>query len=340
MNIEGFVLTLTKATLGTAAIALFGIIAGLVYKGIDRKLSAHMQARVGPPIRQPFWDVIKLFVKENIVPEHAISWLFNLAPIVALSASIVILLYLPIGGFEPLLSTEGDLILVLYLLIIPSLAMVIGGFASGSPYATVGAQREMVLMMSYEFPLAIAIIAVVWRLAGGIDAPVFSLSTITSYPIWNNVGIIGIIGCIILLVALLLVTPGELSKIPFDAPEAETEIAGGLLVEYSGRNLGMFYLADAVKTIAMSTLLVAIFFPYSISPLLNVSGYLGSVIDFIFYLIKIFLVILVSVTLVRVGVARLKIDQIVATYWVSITLLALIGLVLVMFDRFYMLGGM
>jgi len=322
-----------KAVFGAIGIAIFTIIFGLLYKGIDRKLAAHMQARVGPPIRQPFWDVIKLFSKENIVPEQAIGWLFNLAPVIALASSITIMLYLPIGSFEPILSTEGDLILILYLLMIPSLAMVLGGFASSSPYATVGAQREMVLMMSYEFPLAIAIISIAWRLNEANVQNPFSLYSIVSHPIWNNVGILGMIGLTLLLITLLIVTPGELSKIPFDVPEAETEIAGGLLVEYSGRNLGMFYLADAVKTVAIATIIVTLFFPYNLSPILNLSGYAAYITDFLFYLLKVFLVILFSVTLIRVGVARLKIDQVVSTYWITLTLIGLIGLVLVMFDK-------
>jgi len=324
---------ISKAVFGTIGIAIFAIVFGLLYKGIDRKLAAHMQARVGPPIRQPFWDVIKLFSKENIVPEQAVGWLFNLAPVIALASSITIMLYLPIGSFGPILSTEGDLILILYLLMIPSLAMVLGGFASSSPYATVGAQREMVLMMSYEFPLAITIISIVWRLKEANVQNPFSLSSIVSYPIWNNVGILGIIGLLLLLITLIIVTPGELSKIPFDVPEAETEIAGGLLIEYSGRNLGMFYLADAVKTIAMASIIVVLFFPYNLSPILNLSGYVAYVTDFLFHLLKIFLVILFSITLIRVGVARLKIDQVVSTYWITLTLISLTGLVLVMFDK-------
>ena len=329
-----------KAVFGAIGIAIFTIIFGLFYKGIDRKLAAHMQARVGPPIRQPFWDVIKLFSKENIVPEQAIGWLFNLAPVIALASSITIMLYLPIGSFGPILSTEGDLILILYLLMIPSLAMVLGGFASSSPYATVGAQREMVLMMSYEFPLAIAIISIVWRLNEANVQNPFSLYSIVSHPIWNNVGILGMIGLLLLLITLLIVTPGELSKIPFDVPEAETEIAGGLLVEYSGRNLGMFYLADAVKTIAIATIIVTLFFPYNLSPILNLSGYVAYITDFLFYLLKVFLVILFSVTLIRVGVARLKIDQVVSTYWITLTLISLIGLVLVMFDKVAVVKGL
>jgi formate hydrogenlyase subunit 4 len=319
--------------IGTIGLTIFGIIFGLLYKGIDRKLSAHMQGRIGPPVRQPFRDVIKLFNKENIVPENAIPWVFNLAPLVGLVATISILLYIPLGGFEPLLSNKGDLILILYLLIIPSLAMVIGGFASGSPYATVGAQREMATMIAYEFPLAIIIISIAWRLSLEGVTNVFALSSIVTTPIWNTAGPIGFIGFIILLLALIIVTPAELSKIPFDSPEAETEIAGGLLTEYSGRNLAIFYLTDGVKTVVMATLIVALFFPYNISPLFGLESYIAFTVDIAFYLVKIFLVILFSVTLIRVAVARLKIDQIVYTYWVPLTLLSLVGLICIMWDQ-------
>ena len=323
--------------IGTIALAFIGIFLGLLYKGVDRKLSAHMQGRIGPPIRQPFRDIVKLFTKENIVPENAIPWIFNLAPLVGLVATISILLYLPIGGFNPLSSSSGDLILVLYLLIIPSLALVIGGFASGSPYATVGAQREMATMIAYEFPLAIIIITFAWRLSvylqgTSLGNSIFTLSTISAVPIWNIVGPLGFIGVAILLLVLVVVTPAELSKIPFDAPEAETEIGGGLLVEYSGRNLGMFYLTDCVKTFVMATLIVALFFPYNLSNLFGLESYAAYAVDIVFFLVKVLLVVLFSVTLIRVAVARLKIDQIVYTYWVPLTLLGLIGLICVMWD--------
>jgi len=321
---------------GTLGLALFGIFFGLIYKGIDRKLAAHMQGRIGPPIRQPFRDVGKLFVKENIIPENAIPWVFNLAPLVGLVATISILLYLPIGGFQPLLdgviSTKGDLILILYLLIIPSLAMVIGGFSSGSPYATVGAQREMATMIAYEFPLAIIIMSIAWRLSQTGTQNVFALSTFAETSVWSVVGPLGFIGLIFLLLVLIIITPAELSKIPYDSPEAETEIAGGLLVEYSGRNLAMFYLTDGVKTLVMASLIVAIFFPYNLSPLFGLNGIPAFAVNIAFYLVKVFLVVLFSVTLIRVAVARLKIDQIVYTYWIPLTLMALVGLILIMWD--------
>jgi formate hydrogenlyase subunit 4 len=321
--------------IGTIGLALFSIFFGLIYKGFDRKISARMQGRIGPPIVQPFRDVRKLFTKENIVPENAIPWVFHLAPLIGLVATISILLYLPIGGFEPLAAGSGDLILILYLLIIPSLAFVIGGFSSGSPYATVGAQREMATMIAYEFPLAIIIITIAWKLLNTTNletSNVFAMTTLTTTPIWNVAGPLAFIGFIILLIVLIIVTPAELSKIPFDSPEAETEIGGGLLVEYSGRNLGMFYLMDAVKTVVMASIIIAIFFPYNLSTLFGLESYPAYIVDIIFYLIKVLLIIIFSVTLIRVAVARLKIDQIVYTYWVPLTLMALVGLILIMWE--------
>jgi formate hydrogenlyase subunit 4 len=333
MNLLSLAESILLVIIGTIGLTAFGLIFGLFYKGVDRKLSAHMQGRIGPPLRQPFRDVVKLFTKENIIPENAISWIFNLAPLVGLVATITILLYLPLGGFQPLFMGKGDLILILYLLLIPSLAMVVGGFSSGSPYATVGAQREMATMMAYEFPLAIIIISIAWRLSLEGGTAVFSLTTMSSIPVWNIAGPLGFIGFIILLLVLLIVTPAELSKIPFDSPEAETEIAGGLLVEYSGRNLAMFYLTDGVKTLVMASLIVALFFPYNLSPLLGLQSYPAYAVDIIFYLFKVLLVVLFSVSLIRVAIARLKIDQIVYTYWVPLTLLGLVGLICIMWDQ-------
>ncbi len=322
-----------KIIMGTIGMTFFAILFGLLYKGIDRKIAAHMQSRVGPPLRQPFWDVGKLMTKENIIPENAVSWLFNLAPVVCLAASITLLLYIPIAGYTPILHGYGDLILVLYLLTIPALSMVAGGFASGSPYATIGAQREMVTMMSYEFPLVVAVMGIAWKMSDAFKGgDVFTLSFISSHPIWNNVGLLGIAGIILILLAVVIVLPAELSKIPFDVAEAETEIAGGLLVEYSGRNLAMFYLADGVKTFALTSLVVAIFFPYGISQFFALGSIPSFIIDFLFFLLKVFLVMTFAVTLIRVAVARLRITQVVSTYWISITLMALLGLVLLMWD--------
>jgi formate hydrogenlyase subunit 4 len=349
-----------KIGIGVAVI-IVALYVSLLLKGVDRKFAAWLQARVGPPIRQPIWDTFKLFQKENILPERAVPWVFNGAPLLAFMASIAILLYLPLGPvdlrgfsggaedwFTPILGGYGDLILLIYLLAIPGLMMAIGGFSSGSPLATVGAQREMVMMMSYELPLATVILAMAWRFThvdlGGME--VFSIKTFVKVPLWNEVGILGIFGLILLAAVFFLIIPSELSKIPFDAPEAETEIGGGIIAEYSGTNLAMFMLSDAVKTVAFTSLAIAIFFPYNLSPVIETFfqeiGLIGSStmmnhwvafgIDVVFWLLKIELLYFLAVTVVRVGAARLKIDKLSWLYLVPLTVLALIGVLLLYLD--------
>jgi formate hydrogenlyase subunit 4 len=318
---------------GAVLIAVFSIIIGLLLMGFDRIVAARMQARIGPPLTQPFTDIRKLLAKENVVPENAIPWLFNLAPVLALASAITILLYLPIAGFAPVLSGGGDLILVMYLLTIPALALVAGGFASGSPYATVGAQREMVTMIAYEFPLAIVIIAIAWKLAAAGIALPFTLASIQANPVWSLVGPLGVIGLLILLIVLLIVTPAELSRVPFDTPEAETELAGGILVEYSGKNLALFSLTQGVKTVAMASLVVALFFPYSLAAILGIAGIPAAVTDILFFIVLITIVAFLSVSLVRVSMARFRINQVISVYWIYLAIAGLAGLLLVMTDQ-------
>jgi len=314
-------------------VVVLSTIFSMLYRGIDRKLVARMQGRVGPPVVQPFRDVQKLLMKENIVPDGAVSWLFTAAPFVCLIASALLLLYIPLFGQKALLGGFGDAILVIYLLILPSLAYVLGGFASSSPYATVGAQREMVIMMSYELPLAVAVVTLAWRIGhAAVDNP-FMFSTIAQYPIWNSVGPLGVVGSLVLLFTLLVVTPGEAAKVPFDIAEAETEIAGGLLVEYSGRNLCLFYLADIVKAFAMASLVVALFFPYNLSPVIGIgTPIVAGIVDGLFFLIKVFAVMFISISVIRTGMARFKISQASWVYIIAMTLISLIGLILISLD--------
>ncbi len=325
-------------------LSLVGIFLGLLYKGFDRKITAMMQSRIGPPITQPFRDVRKLLSKETIVPENALEIIFNGAPILALIAPLVALMYLPIGPLGPLMEGYGDLILVLYLIAIPALAMAAGGLSSGSPYATVGAQREVVLMMSYELPLAISAITVAWKMNNVVAADInpFSLEVISSNPVWGQVGLIGGLGFAMIVFTLFAVLPGELSKEPFGQAEAKTEIADGVFVEYTGRNLGLFYVAKSVQMIVLGSLVIALFFPYQLSSLLEPWIALGGptvpivdmglwilIADSAFYLFKLLVVIYFGVSLVRVAFARFQIDKVSYFYWVPISIIGLIGLLFV-----------
>ena len=324
---------------GSVLMLLVGGAFSMLYRGIDRKLVAHMQGRVGPPIVQPFRDVQKLMMKESIIPDGAVQWLFKAAPFICLITSGLLLLYIPMFGQPALLGGFGDVprfgdaLLVVYLLILPSLAFAAGGFASSSPYATVGAQREMVLLMSLEFPLAVSVVSLGWRIGQATAANPFMFSTIAEYPIWSLVGPLGVIGSLILLFALLVATSGKGAKVPFDMAEAETEIAGGILVEYSGRNLCLFYLADIIKAFAVSALVVALFIPYDLSPLVGISAPVpAGVVDGLFFLVKVFAVMFISMSVIRTAMARFKISQVSWVYIIAMTLISLVGLILIAVD--------
>jgi len=325
--------------LGTIGMAVFGIFAGMLMQGVDRIIAARMQARIGPPVQQPWWDVLKLLSKNNIVPDNAIAWVFNGGPLVAFAAAVTVLLYLPVAGFAPVLGQHGDLILVVYLLAIPALAMMAGGFASGSPYATIGAQREMVTMIAYELPLAATVIAFAWKLAAAGVAMPFALTSIQANPIWEMVGPIGAIGVALLFMAMLAVTPAKLGKSPMDTPDAKSELADGILVEYSGRNLAMYYLSLAVKMVIMASLIVLLFIPWNATDLCAACnfgtcecGLIGPVLNILFFIVKVFVVMFVSVTLARTAMARFRINQVFELYWKYIGAMSIIGLILIMID--------
>lgn len=323
------------AIIATLLSAVLGVCFGLLLAGVERIVAARMQARVGPPLLQPFTDVRKLFAKQNIVPANAVPWLFNLMPVAALASAVAVMLYLPFGSLAPVLGSAGDVVLVLYLLIVPSLALVIGGFASGSPYATVGAQREMVSMIGYELPLAFAVILIAWRLmAAGIENP-FSLVTLSEISVWDVCGPLGVVGVVILLFIFAWVTPGELSKVPFDSPEAETELAGGILAEYSGRNLGMFSLAQAVKTVVILALGIALLLPWNLSPALGLAGAGAVLLDLAFFALKAVVLMIVSVAAIKTMMARFRITQTVKLYWFVLGALGVVAFVLFYLDAFF-----
>lgn len=328
---------LIYAVFGSILLAIFTIIFGLAIKGIDRKLSARMQWRIGPPLRQPFRDVRKLLMKESVIPRDAVAWIYNSAPIISLASLLTIPLFIPLGPIPAPLGNSGDIIVVLYLLIIPSIAVIIGGFSSSSPFSSVGAQREMVMLIAYELPLSMVVFTFAWRYYTlDPSLPALSFNTFTSLPVWSVLSPVGVLGAGILLVVLLLVTSAEMAKVPFDIPEAETEIAEGVYVEYSGRNYALFYLADAVKMVILPAIVVAIFFPYNLSPLLSqfitMPQWLGWTVDILFFMLKVILVSIISVTFLRTSLARLKVDQMVRIYWFHLFMAGLAGMMMVAID--------
>jgi len=299
---------------------LFVMIVGLLLAGIDRKVLARMQKRKGPPVLQPFYDFFKLMGKETIIPDAANRRVFLAAPIIGFVSLVVMVVLIPIGGYTPFgITFNADLIVMLYLLTIPAVALIIGGSSSGSPYAGIGISREMVTMMAYELPLVIVLLTVALKVGGGSFC--FSLGEISAWQETNG-ALITHWELIPAAIAFLFVIPAEVGTQPFDVAEAETEICEGPLVEYTGAPLAMFKLNTAIKMFVMTALFTVLFFGNAIA-----TEYLA-LNALIVVAISAGITVL-SMTLAHAVCARLKIEHLFKFYWTVVTALAAIGLVLV-----------
>ena len=301
---------------------LFCGMVGMLLAGIDRKLVAKMQKRVGPPIEQPYYDFFKLCGKETIIPAAAHRGMFLFAPLLGLTALVVLQLFVPIYNYAPFakLGEVADIIVILYLLLIPAVSSILGAAASGSPYAGVGLSREMVTVISCELPLVLVLLAV-GKAAGG-DSITFSMTEISAFQTANG-SLITKASMIPAAIAFLMIIPGETGNHPFDAAEAETEICEGLLCEYSGAPLAVYKLTHSIKLFTMTSLFTALFL-----------GGIGTGIVAVDALILIAISIVltaVCVSFVHAVTARLRIEQLFKYYWTVVTGLALISLVLAWF---------
>ncbi len=289
---------------------LFLAVYSMLLEFVDRKLYARMQNRMGPPWYQPAADFLKLLGKEAIVPSRANRDIFRAVPVVCLAAMATAFIYIPIWGGQALFSFKGDMIVVLYLLAIPPLAQFIAGWYSRSIYATVGSTRILTQMFSYEVPLFMCFLSPTllsgsWSLSGNAafysDNPLLTLVNIPA-----------------LCVAIVAIQC-KLERTPFDAPEAETEIVSGSMVEYGGRYLAFFRFAKSCEMTVIISMLSAVFIPF-------MTGICW--LDFILYIVKT-LAVLFILTLMRAVTARLKIDQIVSFCW---KILAPIGLLQILLN--------
>ena len=276
---------------------LFLFIFGLLAEYYDRKLYARFQSRIGPPLFQPLADFIKLAAKEAIIPEEADPALFKIMPIFALASTITAIIYIPLWSQQALHSFTGDVIVVIYLLTIPTMTLFLGGWYSRSVYSTIGAMRSLTQLFAYEIPLMASI------LSSALVANTWSLSKMTVfYGIYPWLWLFNIPGFIISIISLM----GKLEKGPFDIPEAETEIVAGTLTEYSGRFLGFFRLAIDLEMIVGASLLAAVFMPFGLG--------LRQPVAFVLYIVKVMLIVSI-ISLFRTVLARLRIDQMVNFCW-------------------------
>ncbi len=215
-----------------------------ILDGIERKfVKARIQSRVGPPILQTYYDLIKLFRKELLVPSTA-SKLFIIAPILSFFTSVATLFVVPYTLSNPL-GFEGDLILFIYLLIFSSITALLGGLSSSNPFTEVSSSRELSLLMASELFLGLSIAVIALKQSS------LSLSKISSTPVITP-------SVILAYIALLYYAFIKSARTPYDIAEAEPEIASGYLIEYSGPLLAFMILGNLVRRYLTTSFFVVV----------------------------------------------------------------------------------
>ena len=294
---------------------LFAAIIGGFLSWFDRKITARVQFRKGPPVLQPFYDFFKLLlVKETILPKYGSPLLFLLAPIFAVFGASMAGVFILLPLFNITTGFRGDLLVIFYLLTIPSFSYIIGALASGNPLAAVGASREMKLILSYELTFLLVIAGVIMKCGQQ-----FNLYSIIQVQQTGSPFIASVSG-VLLFIAGIFCIQAKLALVPFDMPEAETEITEGIFIEYSGTAYAMIKLTKYIMFFILPALLIA----------LLINGFRLHGIHILWAVLKVLVVVLI-ITLIRNTNPRLKIKQAISFFFIWMNLIALTAIVLIAF---------
>ncbi|NOR17371.1 hypothetical protein GQ543_06660 [candidate division WOR-3 bacterium] len=285
---------------------IFTAVVGLFLTWIDRKVTARIHWRVGPPWFQPYADFLKLLLKETIIPEGSSKTLFLLGPLLGLIGMSIFAVMLFNMNFNPSGSFVGDLIVIIYLLALPPIGIIIGGSASKNPLASVGASREMTQYFAYELPFLIALVSIIIKAGGSVKFGEIILAQQASGPFLYSIS--GVIAGVVIFLCI----QAKLSFVPFDIPEAEQEIMAGPYIEYSGVTLAIYKMTRAMMLLLLPLFLISVLW----------GGFAN------WWAILKLLLIIVLIILVKNTNPRLRIDQALKFFWIGIGALSIIGLVL------------
>jgi formate hydrogenlyase subunit 4 len=268
-----------------------------LFEGVLRKLTAKIQSRQGPPLRQPYYDLLKLLGKERL--DSAGTWPFRFAPLLAFAAILAVVAVIPFGGRANVLAGRMDAILVIYLLTLGGASVLFGALAGRNTFGLIGASREMVTMIMVEPILAMTLIL------GAVKIGSLSLAAAVPSAAGASFGI----STGLMLVIYLLALQAFVARQPFDIAEAEVELLEGPFIEYSGGNYALFKYAMMLKQMFYAWLFVSVFLPFirtGVYPL-----------DLLIQLAAMFVVFLL-IGLVGATNPRMRIDQAVRYYAVLI----------------------
>ena len=319
-----------------AVLTGFILVNAMYLQYVERKLWADMHSRLGPMrtgwhgLLQPIADSLKFLLKEDIIPAKADKLVFSIAPLIVLAMSFGAMVVIPFGpmtDFYGLLEKPVPLwvsnlnIGVLFILAFASIGtygVIMAGWASNNKYSLMGGFRSAAQMISYEIPMAFAVITVV-LMAGSLN---LSDIVMAQQKKWFIITAVGPVVFFLYLVAGI----AETNRVPFDLPEAESELVAGFMTEYSGIRFGLFFMAEYINMLVVAFLISIMFFggwlPVQVLP--ATLGHIGVIawinhalaaIPAMFWLIAKMYFFIFVFTWVRGSLPRYRYDQLMALSW-------------------------
>ena len=285
------------------------LVMGAIY--IERRGMGRMQSRLGPNrtgpfgLLQPVADALKVLLKENIVPAAADKVIHWIAPLVAFIPVLMIFVVIPFQDGAVLADLNIGILFIVAVSSVSTVGIFMAGWSSSNKYSLLGAMRNVAAVVSYEIPLALALVATVMA-AGTMSMNGIVLSQNIPNILTQPLGFL----------VFFIAGSAEINRSPFDLMEADSEIVAGFHTEYSGMKFAMFYLVEYAEAIAISAIITTIF----------LGGWRGPILpDWLWYVVKIVIVFFVMVW-VRTTMPRVRIDQLMSLAWKFLFPLAIINL--------------
>ena len=293
---------------------MLGIVSYMIYA--ERKIAGHMQARVGPNrvgpfgLLQPIADVLKLFFKEEFIPDEANKVVYHIAPMLAVIPALVTFSVIPFGP-GPLTVTDVNVGLLVFLAMssLGVYAITLAGWSSNNKYALLGGLRSSAQMISYELAMGLSTIGVL-LIAGSLSmADIVNAQRHVWMVVWQPHAFLLFMICAL----------AETNRAPFDLPEAEAELVAGFHTEYSSMKFGLFFLGEFMNVIAISCIAVTLF----------LGGWNGpgpAALGIVWFMLKL-AVLLFFFIWVRWTFPRLRYDQLMHLGWKVLLPIALLNVV-------------
>ena len=318
--------------------ALATVVLSLVW--LERKTLGRLQLRLGPTrtgpmgLLQPVADAVKLILKEDIIPDSSDKAIFWVAPVIVVVSAFMIWVTIPGSEGLVLRNLELGLFYITAFAVLGILGLVLAGWGSANKYGVLGGLRSAAQLISYEIPVIMVVVSV------GMLAQSLDLRVIVANQAQIPYALILPLGLVVFFIAGL----AEVGRTPFDIYHAESEVVGGPFVEYSGAHWSVFFLAEYINTFAIAALVALLFlggwsWPWQSAalswlPALPPIAWLGPLLSVIWFLIKVYAVILV-VFWIRGTFPRLRIDQLMAFAWKVMVPLSFYSIVITALYLFY-----